>query len=669
MTRPSSAGLLQQIHTLFTAGSCHGLSDKQLLERFVTCRDDVAELAFTTLVERHGPMVLGVCRRILADSHEAEDAFQATFLVLVRQAGSIRVDGSLGRWLYGVATRVGARARSNALRRQVRERSGLNRIEAESHDTASNRADLADVQSILNEELNKLPSRFQAAIVLCDLEGSSHEEAALFFGCPVGTVKSRLSRARARLRRGLIRRGLAPPDPSNIIPLFPAALPRGLVEATNQAAQAWILGRLSTTHIVSASVSALTEGVLWTMFLTKLKLTAAALLFIGAGSAVLVSQATAQRLSAPHVAVANPGQMPEGAREAPVSEDVLDLEMLERAWVDAVNRRDMAVVRRIIADDFSTIDSAGNTSNRSDYLLGVLNGVSSNQPIALDEIKTRIFGETAAITSRIKIKTAPSSGRMTNVYVKRLGHWRCVASHTSGVVMRTCPAINTTKRREQLLDQTAASRPSTLATQRTGLSSSCMTCHEASHQTPSGAGQSDANVFYQPYTFKAPRPGQEIRIRPRFECLVERVYVNRGESVKKGAPLIGLSSIELASAKNDYLTKEVQSKHDQRILEMRRKLFATNAISEQALTDAQNNGEKSKLEVQVARDKLKFLGLNDEAIELVGTENGKQKAQLTLRAPMDGTIAKVDAELGNLYDVKSVLLILNATSSGQSTQP
>ena len=95
MTRRSSAAVLRQIETLFTAGSCSGLSDRQLLARFVAHRDAVAELAFTTLVERHGSMVLGVCRRILADSHDAEDAFQATFLVLVRQAGSIRVDGSL----------------------------------------------------------------------------------------------------------------------------------------------------------------------------------------------------------------------------------------------------------------------------------------------------------------------------------------------------------------------------------------------------------------------------------------------------------------------------------------------------------------------------------------------------------------------------------------------
>ena len=301
MTRRSSAAVLRQMHTLFTAGTCNGLSDRQLLERFVARRDAVAELAFTTLVERHGPMVLGVCRRILANSHEAEDAFQATFLVLVRQAGSIRVDGSLGRWLYGVATRVAARARANARRRHARERSGLNRIEAESHDTAMNAADLADVQSILAEELRKLPARFQAPIVLCDLEGLSHEEAALFLGCPVGTVKSRLSRARARLRRAF-----DPPRPGTArscrisFHCFQRHCRAGWPKPPTKAARAWILGRLSTTQIVPASVSALTEGVLWTMFLTKLKVTAAALLLIGPGSAVLVSQATAQRPSAPH---------------------------------------------------------------------------------------------------------------------------------------------------------------------------------------------------------------------------------------------------------------------------------------------------------------------------------------------------------------------------------
>jgi len=158
MGKRDSEAVLRQIHTLFTVGSLGGLSDRQLLERFAAHRDAVGELAFTALVERHGPMVLGVCRRILVDPHDADDAFQATFLVLVRQAGSIRVDGSVGRWLYGVATRVAARARANNSRRQKRERSGLKRIETEARETATGPADLADLQSILVDELRNDPS-------------------------------------------------------------------------------------------------------------------------------------------------------------------------------------------------------------------------------------------------------------------------------------------------------------------------------------------------------------------------------------------------------------------------------------------------------------------------------------------------------------------------------
>ena len=299
MTRRSSGAVLRQIHTLFTAGSSNGVSDRQLLERFLARRDAVAELAFATLVERHGPMVLGVCRRILADAHEAEDAFQATFLVLVRQAGSIRVDGSLGRWLYGVAKRVSVHARANNRRRQARERLAVGQLEIRTRDTSADTTDVTDVQKILAEELDRLPARFKAPIVLCDLEGATHEAAAQCLGCPVGTIKSRLSRARARLRRRLIRRGLTSPDLATNISLIPVAVPRRLAEATNQAALSWILGRLPRTQVISRSVSALTKGVLWTMFFTKLKFAAAALLLIATGSAVLVSQATAQRPPVP----------------------------------------------------------------------------------------------------------------------------------------------------------------------------------------------------------------------------------------------------------------------------------------------------------------------------------------------------------------------------------
>ena len=163
----------------------------------------------------------------------------------------------------------------------------------------------------------------------------------------------------------------------------------------------------------------------------------------------------------------------------------------------------------------------------------------------------------------------------------------------------------------------------------------------------------------------AQRP-EQVKIRPRLECLVEKIYVKAGETVKKGAALIDVSSIDLAAAKNDYLTKEVQLKHHQRILGLRRRLFEQNAVSEQVWTDAQNNEEKSKLDLQVARDKLKLLGLDDEAIERVGKEDGAQKARLTLRAPVDGTVSEVDADLGNTYDTRSVLVILSVTSPGRS---
>ena len=450
MARRSSAAVLRQIETLFTAGSCSGLSDRQLLDRFVAHRDAVAELAFTALVERHGPMVLGVCRRILADSHDAEDAFQATFLVLVRQAGSIRVDGSLGRWLFGVATRVAKRARANVRRRLARERLGLERIDAASPDTAGKTAEAADIQSILAEELGKLPTRFQAPIVLCDLEGSSHEVAAQLLGCPVGTVKSRLSRARARLRTGLIRRGLGQPNPSTIVLLSPLAVPQRLVEATSQSARALVLGRLSTTPIISAAVATLTEGVLRTMFFTKLRLVAAALMLTVGASAVLVNQATAQKPSA----AARTIDKPAGA--APVSDDAVDLEMLKHAWVDAVNRRDEAVVSRIIADDFAGVDSGGGRFAKTSYLRDVRNGAFGAGPREQEEVKVRLFGDSAVVTSRIKLEVPPTWNGLMNVYVKRQGRWRCVASQATLVQRdltgQSAPAKNSREARDSELE-------------------------------------------------------------------------------------------------------------------------------------------------------------------------------------------------------------------------
>src|SRR5262245_16887696 len=143
---------LRRMQGLLSAGTFSGLSDGELLERFLERRDEIAELAFAVLVERHGPMVLRVCRRIIRDPHDAEDAFQATFLVLARKGRSVRVQGSLGRWLFGVATRVATRARSDQRRRRAHERSGLDRLETAEIDDSLADPDRAEILAAIARE-------------------------------------------------------------------------------------------------------------------------------------------------------------------------------------------------------------------------------------------------------------------------------------------------------------------------------------------------------------------------------------------------------------------------------------------------------------------------------------------------------------------------------------
>jgi RNA polymerase sigma factor (sigma-70 family) len=192
---------------LFQAGALGDLTDGQLLERFMTSRRESAEPAFTALVERHGSMVWGVCCRVLPDSHQAEDAFQATFLVLAQQARTVRRRDSVASWLYGVAHRVASGLRSAAARRKKHEEKYALRNRRNSQPDP---AETGEIARLLGEELNRLPERLRAPLLLCDLEDATHEQAAARLGWPVGTVKSRLSRGRERLKSRLIRRGLAP---------------------------------------------------------------------------------------------------------------------------------------------------------------------------------------------------------------------------------------------------------------------------------------------------------------------------------------------------------------------------------------------------------------------------------------------------------------------------
>jgi RNA polymerase sigma factor (sigma-70 family) len=273
--------LTNQLNTLFRVGVIGDLSDGQLLQRYLTAPDGAFQAAFTALVGRHGPMVLRVCRQVLGDSHDAQDAFQATFLVLIRKAGSVRKVDSLASWLHRVAFRCAVRTRADASRRRVHERRGV-AMRATGAECEGVRA---ESWSELHEEVARLPERYREPVVLCYLEGLTTEAAALRLGCPRGTVLSRLSRARERLRARLARRGLdSVPAMVQIIVDAPAPVPDSLAVATTALA-ALDAVRLSAggppvAGIALTSVLTVSAGVLNTMTIAKLKTAAVALLTV-----------------------------------------------------------------------------------------------------------------------------------------------------------------------------------------------------------------------------------------------------------------------------------------------------------------------------------------------------------------------------------------------------
>jgi RNA polymerase sigma factor (sigma-70 family) len=284
---------LGDLRTLFRFGVVGDLSDGQLLDRFVDRRDEGAEEAFAMLMARHGPMVFGVCRRVLSNSHEAEDAFQTTFLVLARKASTIARRETVANWLYGVALRTAKDARSRTRRRRAREEcvSELRVIHAPGEDPAE------DLRAILDEELTRLPERFRAPVLLCELESLPRHEAARRLGIPEGTLSSRLARAKTLLRERLTRRGLglsaALLTASLVREAQAAVVPHALAEMTIRAASLVAAG-CSLTGLVAASVQSLTEEVCKAMFFAKLKGILFGLVTLGAVTtgAIVLAQAT-----------------------------------------------------------------------------------------------------------------------------------------------------------------------------------------------------------------------------------------------------------------------------------------------------------------------------------------------------------------------------------------
>jgi RNA polymerase sigma factor (sigma-70 family) len=383
MSEPMASALSDQLATLFGTGTCAGLTDGELLERFRTGRDEAGERAFEALVTRHGPMVLGICRNFVEDPTDAHDAFQAVFLILARRAGAIRKSESVGSWLYGVTVRVAARARATAIRRRIRERRVLAAASAVALAGGSPEASPGhsvehdDGVAVVHEEVVRLPERYRTPIVLCYFEGLTHDEAAARLSWPVGTVRSRLARARDRLRSRLTRRGVA--APSTIGPLaawliagqFPATasaairaaaavspLPVHVPAALAHAAVKVAAGQPATAGAWSAASLNLADGVLQIMMLKKLTVAGCLVATLGVGTgtgALVIRGARAQVPLAPGGA---PQAQP-AAQDAPAP-PLGPLSDLQRLTVTEIHRNRPGIdpqLKRVLATAMQRLDA------------------------------------------------------------------------------------------------------------------------------------------------------------------------------------------------------------------------------------------------------------------------------------------------------------------------
>jgi RNA polymerase sigma factor (sigma-70 family) len=268
------------------------LTDGQLLEDYLS-RGDEASVA--ALVRRHGPMVWSVCRRVLHNHHDAEDAFQAAFLVLVRKAASVMPREMIGNWLYGVAYQTALKAKATTAKRQAREKQVTEMPEA----GARTEPDLwPDLEPLLDLELSRLPEKYRVAIVLCDLEAKTGKEAARQLKIPEGTLSTRLRTARMMLAKRLTKRGVTLSGGMLATVLSQqiksAGVPSSVVSSTIKAVTLVAAGQATASGVISAKVAALTEGVLNTMLMTKLKVAMAVVLIVAilTGGAGLIYQTT-----------------------------------------------------------------------------------------------------------------------------------------------------------------------------------------------------------------------------------------------------------------------------------------------------------------------------------------------------------------------------------------
>jgi RNA polymerase sigma factor (sigma-70 family) len=415
--------ILQHLRRAVILREGNGLTDGQLLADYLGRRD---ETALEALVRRHGPMVWGVCRRMLRNYHDAEDAFQATFLVLVRKAAAIASRELLANWLYRVAYQTSLNARAAAAKRRAREKQVMKMPEPAVAESDPWR----DLLPVLDQELSRLPDKYRTVVVLCDLEGKTRKHAARQLGMPEGTVAGRLARARGMLAKRLARHGLAVSSAALAGVLSPnvgsAGVPASVASSTIQAADLFAAGKTAATGLISAQVAALTEGVVKAMFLHKTKRALAVLLAIAAigmcaGGVLQGIQAQSPR---PDSSRASYRKRDEGN----LKETVLALQ--KRIW-EANAQQDVAAMKNLLADDFAGLDKNGNPFNKGDELRYVSEWCEFDHSVK--EAKVVLLSDKSAIVIyEVHYKVRPSKSQEVRytesrqgigAWAKRNGQW------------------------------------------------------------------------------------------------------------------------------------------------------------------------------------------------------------------------------------------------------
>jgi RNA polymerase sigma factor (sigma-70 family) len=394
-----------------------GMTDGQLLGCFIDHRD---EAAFAAIIKRHGPMVWGVCRRLLPH-HDAEDAFQATFLVLVRKAASVLPRELVGNWLYGVAYQTALHSRRTTARRRTRERQVTQMPEP-----AVAEQDLwHDLQPLLDQELARLPDKYRVAIVLCDLEGKTRKEAAGQLGCPEGTLAGRLVRGRVLLAKRLARHGFAVSGGAVAAVLsqsaVSASVPPSLASSTIKAASVFAAGQ-AAAGVTSVKVAALTEGVLRTMLMTKLKI-ATAMVFVFVlvcGGSILASHAQERRNDSAATKVARDDN-------EKLKETLLELD--KQMW-DASTKGDTKVLSKLMAETYLSIWAIDDRTDKAAALETSKRYRYSDR--TLRDIDVRWVSKDAAVLTYVasyKVSVdneeprALPERRVSTVWGKRDGRW------------------------------------------------------------------------------------------------------------------------------------------------------------------------------------------------------------------------------------------------------